>query len=169
MAEIQVFIQGEGVREIRMLALSANATVRDLVTAAAAQGFIVAADGKVAVFAEDADEASPDGATLVAAGIGHQSSVHLSRCKRVAVTVHFNGAERSQTFGPGATMQKIKKWAVSKKGFDLAPVDAAEHVLQVTGGTDRPDEDVHIGTLVQARTCAMAFDLVAKVRVEGRP
>lgn len=169
MAGIQVFIQGEGVREIRVLELPANATVRDLVAAAAAHGFAAAGDAKAMVFAEDADDALAPGATLAAAGIGRQGSVHVHRCKKVAVTVHFNGATRSQAFGPGVTVHRVKEWAAGKKAFDFAPVDAAEHVLQVTGGTERPDEDVHIGTLVHAPNCALAFDLVAKVRVEGRP
>ena len=169
MADIQVFIQGEGVREIRVLELPAQATVRDLVAAAASQGFPAAADGKGTVFVEDADDVVPPGATLAAAGIHDQGSVHVHRCKKVAVTVHFNGVEKSQAFAPGTTVHRVKQWAVGKKAFDLAPVDAAEHVLQVTGGTERPDEDVHVGTLVQSPNCALAFDLVAKVRVEGRP
>jgi hypothetical protein len=169
MARIQVFIQGEGVREIRVLDLPADATVRDLVAAAAADGFAAAGDGKVEAFVEDTDDALAPGMTLAAAGIGNQSSVHVHRCKRVAITVHFNGEKNSQAFGPGATVHRVKQWAVGKKAFDLTPVDAAEHVLQVTGGTERPDEDVHIGTLVATPSCALAFDLVAKVRVEGRP
>lgn len=169
MAGIQVFIQGEGVHDIRVLELPADATVRDLVAAAVARGFLTAGDGKAAVFIEDADDALSPGATLAAAGINHQGSVHVHRCKKVVVTVHFNGAQKSHAFGPGATVHRVKQWAVGKKGFDLAPVDAAEHVLQATGGTERPDEDVHIGVLVHAPNCALEFDLVAKVRVEGRP
>jgi hypothetical protein len=167
MADIQLFIQGEGVREIRVLAISANATVRDLVAAVAALGFQAADDGKAMIFAEDTDDALPPGITLAAAGIHDQGSVHVHRCKKVAITVHFNGVEKSQTFAPGATLHRVKQWAVGKKAFDLAPVDAAEHVLQVTGGTERPDEDVHVGALVHSPNCALAFDLVAKVRVEG--
>ena len=169
MTAIQVFIQGEGLREIRVLDLPLGATIRDLVSGAAALGIVPAGNGKVAVFAEDADDALSLDGTLAEAGIGHQSSVHVHRCKKVTVTVHFNGDERVKGFGPGATMNHVKQWAVGKKGFDLAPVDAAEHVLQMVGGTERPDEDVHIGTLVQSPDCAVTFDLVAKVRVEGRP
>src|SRR4051812_5330166 len=108
MGQIRVFIQSEGVREIHVLELPADATVRDLVAAAAAQGFPAAADGKTAVFAEDGDDALAPGATLAAAGIGDEGSVHLHRCRKVAVTVHFNGAAKSHAFGPGATMHRIK-------------------------------------------------------------
>lgn len=173
MAGIQIFVQGEGKREIRVLELAPGTTVRELAEAALAQGVTSQNGGghgggnAVAVYAEDSDTPLPASATLEAAGLGNHSSVHLSRCTRVAVTVHYNGQDRSETFGPGVPMHRVKDWAVGNKGFNLNPVDAAEHVLQHTGGSDRPDEDVHIGSLVGAIGCKVEFDLVAKVRVEG--
>lgn len=173
MAGQQIFVQGEGKREIRVLELPADATVRELVEAAQAQGVASQNGGghgggnAVAVYAEDGDAPLPAGATLEAAGLGNHSSVHLSRCARVSVTVHYNGRDLSETFGPGVPMHRVKEWAVGNKGFNLNPVDAAEHVLQLTGSSDRPDEDVHIGSLVGAAGCKVEFDLVAKVRVEG--
>lgn len=173
MAGLQLFVQGEGKREIRVLELPAHATVRELIEAAQAQGVASLNGGghggrqAVAVYAEDGDAPLPAGATLEAAGLGNHSSVHLSRCVRVAVTVHYNSRDLSETFGPGVPMHRVKEWAVGNKGFNLTPVDAAEHVLQLTGTSDRPDEDVHIGSLVGAGGCKVEFDLVAKVRVEG--
>lgn len=170
MAGLQIFVQAEGKRDIRVLELPASATVRELVEAAHAQGVEpsrISSNHGVSVYTEDGDTPLPIGATLEAAGLGNQSSVHLSRCKKVAVTVHHNGKDRSESFGPGVPMHRVKEWAVGKKGFDLTPVDAAEHVLQITGTSDRPDEDVHIGSLVGATGCGVEFDLVPKVRVEG--
>jgi len=170
MSGMQIFLQVEGVREIRVLELPSSATVRDLVKAAADQG-LADAEGEAAeapaVFTEDAEEPLAPGATLEAAGLRHGASVHISRCKKVRVTVHFNGKERSESFGPGAPIHRIKRWAVGKKGFNLSDQDAADHVLQITGTQDRPDDDVHIGTLVQGRRCAVEFDLVPRKRVEG--
>jgi hypothetical protein len=173
MARLQIFVQGDGKREIRMLELPAHATVRELVEAAQAHG-VVSQDGDghgdghtVAVYTEDGDAALPADATLEAVGLGNHSSVHLSRCTRVAVMVHYNGRNLSESFGPGVPMHRVKEWAVGNKGFNLNPVDAAEHVLQLTGTSDRPDEDVHIGSLVGTTSCGVEFDLVAKVRVEG--
>jgi hypothetical protein len=48
----------------------------------------------------------------------------------------------------------------------MSPVDASEHVLQITGTTDRPDPDVQIGALVSG-CCELAFSLVPVKRVEG--
>ena len=170
MDEVQIFIQSEGKREIRILELSAHATVRELIEAAQALDIATAhsgGDDVVAVYTEiDSVPLSVD-VTLVAAGLGHHSSVHMSRCKQVMVKVRYNGKDISDSFGPGVPMYRVKEWAVGKKGFNLTPVDAAEHVLQLTGTSDRPDEDVHIGSLVGKTGCCVEFDLVAKVRVEG--
>ena len=169
MARLQIFVQGEGKRDIRMLELAPKASVRDLVETAQAQGVVsqLRADNAVAVYVEGSDTPISIDVTLEEAGLGNQSSVHLSSCTKVTVTVHYNGKNRSETFGPGVPMHRVKAWAVGTKGFDLNPVDAAEHVLQLTGTSDRPDEDVHIGSLVGATGCKVEFDLVAKVRVEG--
>ena len=173
MASLQIFVQGEGKREIRVLELPPHSTVHELAKAAQSHGlapFSVSdkeAGDTVAVYAEGGDAALPAGATLEAVGVGNHSSVHLSRCTRVSVTVHYNGRNVSETFGPGVPMRRVKEWAVGKNGFDLNPVDAAEHALQLTGTSDRPDEDVHIGSLVGTSGCQVEFDLVAKVRVEG--
>jgi hypothetical protein len=103
----------------------------------------------------------------VAAGITRRSRVHLHRCRQVAVTVNFNADQKAESFPAATTVARVMKWAVSKRGFNLSDVDATEHLLQICGSTDRPDEDVHIGTLVQAGACAVCFDLVPKQRVEG--
>jgi hypothetical protein len=170
MATLQIFVQGEGKRDIRVLELPAGATVAELVEAARAQGLVPAhASGKhtALVYAEDGETPLPTDATLESAALDSLRSVHVSRCSRVNVTVHYNGKSRSETFGPGVPMHRVKEWAVGNKGYNLNPIDAAEHVLQLAGSTDRPDEDIHIGSLGAEGSCTVEFDLVAKVRVEG--
>jgi hypothetical protein len=167
METIQVFMQGEGIRDIRLVEVPAGASIRDVVAVAIAHGFSAATDGAAVIFVEDSDDALALDLTIEAAGIHHHGSMHVHRCTTVATTVHFNGDSKVRNFGPGTTVARVKDWAVSTHVFNLTPVDAAEHVLQITGTQDRPDEDVHIGTLVHAPHCVLAFDLVAKVRVEG--
>ena len=168
MQEIDIFVQSEGSSAITIMKVRQDATVRELVAAAVAQGAYHVADGdELQVSLEEADEPLAPSATLAAAGIGHRSRVHLHRCHKVEVTVYFNGKDKSHAFSPAATIGKVTKWAVGKRGFDLDDVDAAEHVLQVSGTSIRPDEDAHLGTLVSAPACAASFDLVPKQRVEG--
>ena len=168
MEPIEIFLQGEGIRDIVLVRVPASGTVGDILAAARAQGFLAdAGDATVLVLLEDADEALEPGATLAASCIGHRGRVHVHRCRRVAVTVTYNGRQVEREFAPSATMRRVKKWLDGPHGFDLHGVDATEHLLQRCNSAERPDEDAHIGALVKAGQCALCFDLVAKRRVEG--
>jgi len=59
---------------------------------------------------------------------------------------------------------KVKKEFV--KAIHMSPVDATEHVLQLTGTTIQPDAHDHIGSLV-GEHCSVAFVLVPKIRPQG--
>lgn len=92
--------------------------------------------------------------------------IHVSHCRHVEVSVHFNGDTEKRRVTPSATIERVKRWA-ARRAFHLSPRDAAEHVLQIKGTTTRPDRDMHIGTLTHGHTCSVAFDLVPFQRVEG--
>ncbi|MCL4239727.1 MAG: hypothetical protein KJ048_00090 [Dehalococcoidia bacterium] len=164
--EIELFLQGEGIADITLVLVPRDGTAQDIITAAKAHG-LTTPDGEALVSIEDADEPLAPNARLDAVGIVHRGRVHVHRCRRVAVSVNFNGDTTGEDFPPSATVGRVKKWAVSKKAFNLQSVDATEHVLQMCNSSTRPDEDVHIGTLVTAPDCRLCFDLVAKQRVEG--
>lgn len=164
--EIELFLQGQGIREITLVRVPRGGTVRDVLTAAAAHGLGVDGDAPL-VLLEDAEEPLAPDATLEHAGVTNRSRVHVHRCRRVGVTVNFNADQKCEGFPPSATVGRVRRWAVGKHGFDLNGVDATEHLLQLCGSSDRPDEDAHIGTLVTAPACGLCFDLVVKQRVEG--
>ena len=84
METIQIFMQGEGIREIRLVEVPSNASVRDVVAVAAVHGFPAAADPAVAViFIEDSDDALPFDLTIEAVGIHHHGSMHVQDRKSV--------------------------------------------------------------------------------------
>jgi hypothetical protein len=165
--QIELFLQGERIPEIALIRVPRDGTTQDIVKAARAQGLGAPSGAEVLVQVEDTEEPLAPDALLEAVGVGHRSRVHVHRCRRVAVTVNFNADQKTVSFPPSTTVARVKKWAVGKHGFDLSGIDATEHLLQVCGSAVRPDEDVHIGTLVQAPNCGLCFDLVAKQRVEG--
>jgi hypothetical protein len=165
---IEVFVQVEGKRQISIVRVPASATVHDLIEEVVRAGLAETAHrGQLVVLLEDVEDELSLGDRLGSAGVKHRSRVHLHRCRQVKVAVHFNGAPKEHSFSPSASIAKVTKWAVGRHGFDLTPTDAVEHVLQITGSSDRPDEDVHLGTLTQAPACTVSFDLVPKRRVEG--
>lgn len=162
---IEIFLQGEGIPEIQLIKVSPDSTLRDVVKAAQAGGAVGMNPEEVIFFVEDSDRELKIDIRLKEAGIGHRHRLHCHRCRKVEVTVNFNGMSKPQTFPPSKTIAKVKKWADDQ--FGLKGVDATEHALQICGTNTRPDEDVHIGSLVQHPGCKLCFDLVPKKRVEG--
>lgn len=168
MPEIEIFVQGEGIPEITLLRVPDNSAVRDILTNAEAQGVRFAGDEpSLVILIEDQEMELPHDLSLEKAGIRHRSRVHIHRCRRIEVTVNFNAQQIVHSFPPSATVERVKRWAVSSEGFDLPSIDATEHLLQVCRSAARPDEDIQIGSLVAFPNCGLCFDLVPKVRVEG--
>jgi hypothetical protein len=167
MAETELFVQGEGMRDIALVRVPEGGTVRDVVEAARAHGLRTEDGETLSVTVENDDTELDLDASLSAAGIADRGRVHVHRCKKVAVTVNFNARQATDDFPPSTTVKRLKKWADSKKGFDLRGADATEHLLQLCGSGERPDEDTHIGSLAEVPDCSLCFDLVPKSRVEG--
>lgn len=168
--ELRLFVQGEGLAEIQVVNIGSDSTVADLIKMVAAKvgaGEFAAADaeGGLVVTFEDEDKKIPHEDSLKKAGIRDRSRVHIHRCRKVKVTVYFNGETEVDNFPPSTTVGKVKKWADKK--FDIDKIDATEHALQLCGTSIRPDEDTHIGMLTKHPSCSICFDLVPKRRVEG--
>ena len=91
--------------------------------------------------------------------------IHVSKCRKIKVVVHFLDQTEERTFAPGTRVKKVKAWAVEQ--FKLTHHDAAEHVLQLCGSTDRPATDTPLHELTKAPVCSICFDFVPEKRVEG--
>jgi len=166
MRDIEIFLQGEGLKDIVIVRVPEKGVIRDLLQAAKEHGVHFGDEGdQPKVYVEDRDESLDPDVRLEDAGIGHRRHVHIHRCHRIEVTVNFNGKRVSDAFSPGVTIGRIKKWAAGE--FKMSEKDAAEHALLVTGTKAFLDEDIHLGSLVAHPTCKISFDLMPKVRVEG--
>lgn len=165
MKDTEILLQGEGIPDIQFVKLSRDKCVSELLMTAAKHRKDEL-DGEFHVFAEDADEPLALDSPLPASEHGEPVRLHVNRCRSVEVAVTFNGETKEHRFGPGKTVDSVKKWAAIK-AFGMTPEDAAEHVLQLAGTTDRPEPDTHIGSLVTSPHCELRFDLVPLKRVEG--
>ncbi|MGE3467240.1 MAG: hypothetical protein AB7J13_09930 [Pyrinomonadaceae bacterium] len=167
--EISFFFQAEGLDGIRVVKAQEKAKLNDVLIELAAEvgGNFAAAisSGQMVVTLEDEGNELPLASTLEHAGVRDRSRVHAHRCRKVNVTVNFNGEAKSDDMPPSTRVEKVKKWAI--KEFDIDRIEATEHALQMCGTADRPDEDLHIGTLTTTGSCSVCFDLVPKIRVEG--
>lgn len=164
MSKINVFLQGEGIKDIMRLQLEPRSTVLE-VKRACESGLGVQMNGEVAVFLEDGDEPLEDTATLESQPSKHGVRLHVHRCRRVAVNVKYSDRTMEHAFAPGVTVGTVKSLAA--KQFGITKEDAAELILQIAGTKEQPDVDVHIGTLATCPACAIALDLVPNSRIQG--
>ena len=163
MKEIEVLLQGECIPDIQLVEMDGRQRVKDLLAVAAGCRKEMV-EGDFFVFQEDGTE--PLGAEDNLPENGLPVPLHVHRCRSVVATAAFNGVDKGHEFRPGMTIAAVKKWAAVAE-FGMKPADAAEHVLQIAGTTDRPEPDTHIGALVSCPDCSIAFDLVPLKRVEG--
>lgn len=165
MEKIEILLQGEGITRITTITVNSDGLVRDVVTAAKAQGLKLPEDQEIRIWMENSDEPLDMDGTLKKAGVKKHSRLHVHRCPRIKVNVNYQNKTETHPFAPSATIGEVKKWADKK--FGLSPVDATEHALQLCNSAERPSVDVHLGSLTSAPDCAVCFDLVPKQRVEG--
>ena len=163
---LEVFVQGEGFAEIELFRVPRDSKVGDLLSSFASEA-ANKGETPAILLLESGEEALEATADIDSAGILHRSRIHIHRCKKIAVTVNFNGKSTPHEFAPSVPIKRVHQWAVGEKVFNLSAVDATEHALQVCNSTIRPDEDIHIGTLTKFPDCSICFDLVPKKRVEG--
>ena len=162
--KINVFLQGEGIKDVLRLELEPQHTAADVKLACASR-LGVAMDEGMAVFLEDGEERVDESATIESLAGKHGVRLHLHRCHRIAVKVTYSARTVEHAFGPGTTIGAVKHWAAGKLGIQKD--DGAELVLQIAGTPEQPDVDVHIGTLAACPACALAFDLVPNPRIQG--
>jgi hypothetical protein len=167
MKKIELFIQCEGIKDIVLIEVLSTSTIRDLLKRVKGDGIIPEDFENLIVYLEDEEHHLDLDRHLDAAGVQHRKHVHIHRCHKVEITVNFNGQVINRSYSPSTTIKHVWNWATGSHGFNLAEVDASEHALQVCGTNNRPDEDVHIGTLIVFPHCKISFDLVPKKRVEG--
>ena len=165
MKATEVLLQGECIPDIQLVEVSGAETVNDLLEVAA-RCRAVEIKGLFFVFLEGGVEPIPDGEKLPNSEDGRPVPLHVHRCRRVLVTVTFNGVSKGHEFAPGSTVADVKKF-VAVREFGMKPVDAAEHVLQYPGSAERPEPETHVGALVKCPDCRISFDLVPHKRVEG--
>ena len=163
MESIDIFYQGEGLREIEHIAVGPEHTFSTLKALLIEKHGL---QGDVLVFLEESDEPL-DETLIVREHVGPAGlKAHVHRCRHIEVDVRFNNETVHHRFGPGATIARVKRWAAEHK-FGMTPEEASEHVLQILGTQDRPSLGTHLGALTKCPHCRLAFDLVPDQRVNG--
>jgi hypothetical protein len=165
MTTIDVFYQGEGVREIEHIEIDSQDTFGTL------RNRLIEKHGLpigTLLFLEDTDEPIAE-AVIIVGHAGHAGvKAHVHRCHRIKVAVTFNNETVHHEFAPSATVGRVKQWAAVHK-FHMSEAEAGEHVLQIAGTHERPAPGTHIGALAACPECKLHFSLVPDQRVNGYP
>ena len=165
MKTIEILLQGECISDIQLVEVGVDVTAKDLLEVAT-RCREEEIEGDFLVFLEGSAEPIADAEKLPEGKDRQPVPLHVHRCRRVLVTVTFNGVSKGHEFAPGTTVADVKKFAAVRE-FGMKPADAAEHVLQFVGSAERPEPETHVGALVSWPDCRISFDLVPHKRVEG--
>lgn len=161
MTQVPVFIHVHGENALHEANLKLPLDGRTLVESLREAGITVGSDSLV--FLDEDDEPANSARRFQELKPG--TRVHVSKCRRVEVTLNYLDQSLRHPFPPGTTLKRVKAWAT--KATQMAPTDAAEHVLQLCGGHDRPASDTPLSELVGHCGCGVCFELVPEKRVEG--
>ena len=166
MKNIELYVHTHDGVDPKLVQASEESTITELleiiVTAGGLGGKVEEA---ILVFTEDCDEPVEHHRKLSQCEIRHRHHIHCHRCRKVQVSVFYNG-EHHETFGPATTIKRVLKWAV--KAFKLSQVDATDKILVLKGrGNEELPLDAHIGSYTQPHLCSVELCLTAPVEVQG--
>ena len=159
--KVQVFVQSEVLADIEALEIEDSSSYKAIEEACKALLPSSVNKAEFQLTLEDDDDNSLEKLKIIPVGTGF----HLHRLKNIDVQVRYAGRDVNRTFRPSATIGRVKRWAAHELG--VAPSDAAELMLQISGANERPDVDIHLGKLVKAPAHSICFDLGPSPRVNG--
>src|SRR5690349_9178685 len=122
MAESILFVQIQGDARVVEVPVPENVTELSLHRRLTELGILVAPD--LLVFIDEAEEHLQREADRPVTGVHHGTRVHVARCRKVRVSVHYLDKTVERDFAPGARLRSVKAWAVQE--FHLDHKDAAE-------------------------------------------
>ena len=108
---IEILLQGEAIPDIQVVVIEAEQAKAHHVIAKAAEHRKSPVEGEFFVFIEDEELPLDPDCVLPEPGHGHPLRLHVHRCRAIAVAVTFNGETVDHRFGPGTTVETVKKWA----------------------------------------------------------
>ncbi len=160
MKEIELYIHTADHHDPKLVKIDENATVEELLKQIAPD---VHSDIHLTI--EGEEEPHDKLRKLGECGVKHRHHVHCHRCRKIAVTVFYNG-EETRSFAPATTIEKVLHWALS--AFGLKGADALDKVLRLTDApNDVLSESAHIGSFAKTHACEIRLNLTGKVEVNG--
>lgn len=164
---ITVVTQAPGADQPVFVEVMISEKVRNLISAARQQGLqVTEADDNLAVYLQDEDEDLDSDSSLEKAGIHKCPRIHIARRGlRIEVVVYFNGRAIEKQFGPGITINAIRKWAIRE--YNLTNSDTTDYDLALCDSESALDPAQHIGCLAQKQGRSLCLDLLVPPKILG--
>lgn len=164
MSKLQIYLHGENVPAPKFVEIAGSESLDDLVAIYLQQFPNAGQPHEIEVFMEDAEEAKEKHHSVDDAGIKHRSHIHCHRCKKVEVTVIYNGDDKSFEFAPAIKVKNVLKKAVA--AFGISESDAGDYLLKLDDKTVL-QLDEHIGSFTSYPRCQVKLFLTAKKPIQG--
>jgi len=160
-----VFIDGQHLKEIQVVAVPADGNARSIAQEAAK---LIGVDAEsLLVFKEDAEEPLNLDSKLEGAddpGMTH----HVHQAEKVSVKIYYLNGVKQRFFSPATRIQVVLDWAVGPEGFNVDVSVAPEMELALT---DKPEEEIprsaHLGRYAGGKEHEVEFDLVRGIIPNG--
>ncbi len=115
---------------------------------------------------ENSDDELPKDATLEKLKIKDGDHLNFSRCKKVAVSINYNGTTFQHDFAPSTTIGVVLKKVL--KHFDIDETAGSVLSLFLTSECDEAIPiNEHIGSLTGYPTCGIKLFLSKKKNIQG--
>jgi len=163
----QIYVHGEGLKEAKFIEIDSETKMSDIIKEfEAITGVASTNDAPVECYADDDDNPLDRSSTAGSKKIDKRSHVHCHRCRKVEVTVTYNGREEKFSFPPQTKAEKVFKKAI--KEFKISDSDASNLVLRSGSGQGEIlQDDDHIGSFVNYPACHLSLYLTPKKQVQG--
>ncbi len=165
MSKYRIFLFKEGKEEPEIKEISSEENISDFLKTE--MSHLTSEDrlDELFMFKEDDDKGVSE-ETFDKAGIHEKHRIHCHRCKKVDVTVSYNGKNIHKHFPPSATGKTVFKWAVIE--FSFPTKDPTNYELRVNDSTGAVLKNTdHIGIYVKYPNCDLHLYLVPKQNIQG--
>lgn len=164
MNKTQIYVHGENSRDPKLVEVSENVSVKDIINLYQKEFPDAGSPDEIEVLLEDEEDPKPNDPHGEKGWIKKRMHVHCHRCKKIAVTIIYNGDDKSFTFSPSTTAKKILKKALH--AFNINESDAGDYLLKLDDKTILQPSD-HIGSFTSFPRCQVKLFLTPTKPVQG--
>lgn len=161
---IQIYLHGEGQKEAKLIEVSEESTVKEVLTAYREAFNLPEKDIEDLQLFVDEEEPKKTEHHHKKAEIKKRSHVHCHRCEKVGITIDYNGQVVKFSENPSTTGAVILKKAA--KDFKISEADGANLILKTSEKVIIQKTD-RIGSFVSYPKCEISLSLIHDIQIQG--